>query len=155
MALTLEPIGIIHTPYLSKEDAPIQGAFRPESAGVVEIHPKFAEGLDDIEGFSHLILLYELDRSAPVQLRRQPLLCDEVKGVFATRHPARPSRIGLTVVKLISREENRLHVGMVDMLDGTPLIDIKPYVARFDSFPDASEGWFAACEDRAKPLGRE
>lgn len=155
MTASLRPIGVIHTSFAAKADAPIQGAFRPESVGRVEVFPEFAEGLDDIEGFSHLILLYQLDRAAAVELRRQPLLCDEPKGIFSTRHPARPNGIGLTVVTLLGRTGHCLEVGMADMLDGTPLLDIKPYVARFDAYPEAAEGWFAECEDRPKPVGRE
>lgn len=155
MSVTLEPIGVIRTPFTTKECAPIQGAFHPEHLGTVEIFPEYVEGLDDIEEFTHLILIYELDRAAACELRRVPLLADAPKGLFATRHPARPNRIGLTVVTLRARSGCRLEVGMVDMLDGTPLLDIKPYVARFDAFPEAAEGWFADCANRAKPEGRE
>lgn len=155
MTLPLRPIGIIHTPFATKADAPIQGAFKPEGRGNVEVFAEFAEGLDDIEGFTHLILLYQLDRAPSVELRRTPFLCDEPKGIFATRHPARPNAIGLTVVTLLGRSGRYLEVGMADMLDGTPLLDIKPYVSRFDAFPEAAEGWFADCDDRPKPPGRE
>ncbi len=155
MHTQLHPIGVIHTPFATKEDAPIQGAFHPENTGVVEVVPELAEGLSDIDGFSHLILLYQFDRAAPVELARPTFLSDEPHGIFACRHPARPNGIGLTVVTLLSREGAALTVGGVDMLDGTPLLDIKPYIGRFDCFPDASEGWFAGREDRPKPPGRE
>ena len=155
MPLTLAPIGTIHTPFATKADAPIQGAFHPEHEGVVEVLPEFAEGLADIDGFSHLILLYQFDRAAAVEMRRQTFLGDESHGLWATRHPARPNPIGLTVVRLLGRDGARLQVGGVDVLDGTPLLDIKPYIPRFDSFPEASECWLAGRPERPKPPGRE
>ena len=155
MGRTLAPIGVIRTPFATKDDAPIQGAFRPDAEGTVDVFPEFADGLADIDGFSHLILLYEFDRAAPVELVRQTFLGDTPHGLFATRHPARPNGIGLTVVRLLGREAALLRVGGIDVLDGTPLLDIKPYIPRFDSFPDASEGWLAGREDRPKPPGRE
>jgi tRNA-Thr(GGU) m(6)t(6)A37 methyltransferase TsaA len=155
MSVTLVPIGTIHTPFATKDDAPIQGAFHPEAEGVVELLPEFAGGLADIDGFTHLILLYEFDRAAPVQMRRQTFLGDEPHGLWATRHPARPNRIGLTVVRLLGREGALLRVGGIDVLDGTPLLDIKPYIPRFDCFQEASEGWLAGRAERPKPPGRE
>ena len=155
MGATLEPIGTIRTPFATKDDAPIQGAFHPENEGTVELLPEFAEGLADIDGFTHLILLYEFDRAAPVQMRRQTFLGDEPHGLWATRHPARPNGIGLTVVRLLGREGSRLRVGGIDVLDSTPLLDIKPYNPRFDSFPEASEGWLVGRAERPKPPGRE
>jgi tRNA (adenine37-N6)-methyltransferase len=151
----LTPIGTIHTPFATKDEAPIQGAFHPEREGVVEVAPEFAEGLTDIEGFTHLILLYEFDQAAGVKMQRQTFLGDETHGLFATRHPARPNPIGLTVVRLLGREGTTLRVGGIDVLDGTPLLDIKPYVPRFDAFPEASEGWIAGRSNRPKPPGRE
>ena len=155
MPVTLQHIGVIHTPFATKEDAPIQGAFRPEAVGTVELRPEFAAGLADIDGFSHLILLYEFDRAAPVEMVRQTFLGDEPHGLFATRHPARPNSIGLTVVALLGRDGTTLTVGGIDVLDGTPLLDVKPYIARFDSVPDATEGWLAGRPERPKPPGRE
>jgi len=155
MPTPLTPIGVIRTPFATKDDAPIQGAFHPEFEGTVELSAEFAEGLADIDGFTHLILLYEFDRAAPVQMRRQTFLGDEPHGLFATRHPARPNPIGLTVVTLLRREGRVLTVGGIDVLDNTPLLDIKPYIPRFDSFPGASEGWLAGRQERPKPPGRE
>lgn len=146
----LEPIGVIRTAFSRKEDAPAQGALRPEGVGTVEVLPEYIDALTDVDEFSHLILLYALDRPDTVRLRPVPLLGDCPKGLFATRHPARPNGIGLTVVSLLAREGTTLTVGMVDMLDATPLLDIKPYVPMFDAFPEASEGWFAGCRDRVK-----
>lgn len=155
VTLEMEPIGVIHTPFKAKEQAPIQGAFNPDVLGTVEVFEKYEAGLTDIGGFSHIILIYALDRSGPVEMLRMPFLSDEAHGVFATRHPARPNPIGLTVVRLVAIEGARIEVAGVDMLDGTPLLDIKPYVPRFDAFPEASEGWLSGCEDRPKPAGRE
>jgi tRNA-Thr(GGU) m(6)t(6)A37 methyltransferase TsaA len=155
MAVALTPIGTIRTSFATKDDAPIQGAFAPDAVGTVEVLPEFAEGLSDIDGFTHLILLYEFDRAAPVEMRRQTFLGDEPRGLWATRHPARPNPVGLTVVTLLGRDGATLTVGGIDVLDGTPLLDIKPYIPRFDSFPDASEGWLAGRENRPKPPGRE
>lgn len=151
----MQPIGILRTPFATKEATPIQGAFAPDATGTVEVFSEYAAGLDDIDGFSHLILLYVLDRASGVELRPVPFLDDQSHGVFATRNPRRPNRLGLTVVRLDRRESNLLHVRNVDMLDHTPVIDVKPYVRRFDSFPDASEGWFSGRGDRPKPPGRE
>ncbi|MEI6206508.1 MAG: tRNA (N6-threonylcarbamoyladenosine(37)-N6)-methyltransferase TrmO [Desulfuromonadales bacterium] len=155
MEFKCTPIGVIHTSYATKESAPIQGSFHPDSIGTVEVSAEFAEGLLDIELFSHLILLYHFDRASDVELVRHPFLDDMPHGIFATRHPCRPSGIGLSIVKLLGREGNILLVSSIDVLDGTPLLDIKPYVTRFDCFPEASEGWFSGKEKRVKPAGRE
>jgi tRNA (adenine37-N6)-methyltransferase len=155
MEFQVRAIGIIHTTHATKEEAPIQGAFHPDSEGTVEVFPEFAAGLKDIGLFSHIILIYHFDRAGNVELIRKPFLDDTPHGIFATRHPCRPNGIGLSIVRLLSHENNFLKVGGVDVLDGTPLLDIKPYVSRFDSYPEASEGWFAGKEKREKPPGRE
>ncbi len=155
MVFQLKPVGIIHSPFITKEEAPIQGTFRPDARGEIEVFPEFEEGLKDIELFSHLFLIYVFDRTAPGELIRNTFLDDEPHGVFACRHPSRPNSIGFTVVRLDERIGNRLVVRGVDVLDGTPLIDIKPYIPRFDCFPDASEGWTAGKQERPKPPGRE
>lgn len=154
--LLIKPIGVIHSPYKTKDKAPIQGIFRPEGTGWVEIYPEYGEGLKDIDGFSHIFLIYFFDRAGQIELVRPTLLDDQPHGIFACRFPSRPNCIGLTIVKLLERDgDRRLVVGGIDVLDGTPLLDIKPYVSRFDSFPDASEGWFAGKNERPKPPGRE
>ena len=152
---TVRPIGVIHTPFVAKEEAPIQGAFVPDTVGRVILLPEYAAGLKDIEGFSHLFLLYHFDRAGKVELVRPTFLDDEPHGIFAARHPCRPNGIGMTVVRLLGREGNILAVAGVDMLDGTPLLDIKPYIPRFDAHPEAVPGWFADREPRTKPAGRE
>ncbi len=155
MTIQLAPIGVIHTPFKTKEEAPIQGTLAGESRGTVEVFPEFEEGLQDIETFTHLILLYRFDRAGEMKLVRPTFLDDTPHGVFASRHPCRPNGIGLTVVRLLERSKNRLEVGGIDVLDGTPLLDIKPYIVRFDCFPDAGEGWVANVRARPKPPGRE
>ena len=155
MEFKCRPVGVIHTNHKTKESAPIQGSFQPDALGTVEVSAEFAEGLLDIELFSHLILLYHFDRAGEVELVRRPFLDDTPHGIFATRHPCRPGGIGLSVVKLLGRDGNLLQVSGIDVLDGTPLLDIKPYVNRFDCFPEASEGWFAGKVKRDKPAGRE
>lgn len=155
MSFQLKPVGIIHSPFMTKDEAPIQGIFRPDARGEVEVFPEFEEGLKDIELFSHLFLIYVFDRTVPGELIRNTFLDDEPHGVFACRHPSRPNSIGFTVVRLDERIGNRLIVSGIDVLDGTPLIDIKPYIPRFDCFLDASEGWTAGKQERPKPPGRE
>jgi tRNA-Thr(GGU) m(6)t(6)A37 methyltransferase TsaA len=155
MEITIHPIGIIHSPFRTKEEAPIQGAFQPDAEGTVEVFAEFAPALKDIETFSHLFLIYRFDRAGEVILSRPTFLDDEPHGVFASRHPCRPNGLGLSVVRLLRREGSILHVGGIDVLDGTPLIDIKPYIPRFDSYPEASAGWTAGKEVRQKPPGRE
>ena len=156
MNLKLEPIGIIHSPYKTKEATPIQGNFSPEAIGHVEVYPEYEEGLKDIDTFSHIILLYQFDRAGEIKLVRPTFLDDKAHGVFASRHPCRPNGLGLTVVRLLKvSSRNTLEVSGIDILDGTPLIDIKPYIPRFDCFPGANEGWVASTKKRPKPPGRE
>jgi tRNA-Thr(GGU) m(6)t(6)A37 methyltransferase TsaA len=155
MEFQFRVIGVIHTSHATKEETPIQGAFQPDAMGMVELFPEFAPGLKDIALFSHIILIYHFDRAGDAELIRKPFLDDAPHGIFATRHPCRPNGIGISIVRLLGHEENLLKVCGIDVLDGTPLLDIKPYVSRFDSYPEASEGWFAGKEKREKPSGRE
>jgi tRNA-Thr(GGU) m(6)t(6)A37 methyltransferase TsaA len=153
--MQIEPIGIIHTPYHYKDDCPIQPAYSATSIGTVELFKQYQDGLKDIESFSHIYLLYHLDRAGDIQLIRPTFLDDQPHGIYASRHPCRPNGIGLSIVKLIKRDKNILEIAGVDMLDGTPLLDIKPYIPRFDLVPDATEGWLSGKEQRPKPRGRE
>lgn len=155
MNISLSAIGVITSDHATKEQAPVQGVFHPDAVGTVTIFPEYAEGLKDIELFSHIYLFYLFDRAERGELVRHPFLDDEPHGIFATRHPCRPNGIGITVVRLLERRENMLIVGGIDVLDKTPLLDIKPYVPRFDCHPDASEGWFTGKDARKKPSGRE
>lgn len=151
----ISPIGIIRSKFKDKSSAPVQGAFTDAAPGSVEIFDDFSEGLKDIEGFTHIYLIYVFDRAGKVQLVRKPFLDDTPRGLFSTRHPCRPNSIGITVVRLTGRKGRFLEIEGVDVLDGTPLIDIKPYIKRFDSFADASEGWLENVEARKKPENRE
>jgi len=142
MEFTLRPIGLIHSPFTDKKLTPIQPN-RSNSTGAVEIFPEFVEGLEGLDGFSYIILLYIFDRSDGYSLRVQPFLDDRFHGVFATRYPYRPNPLGLSIVRLLKRDGNRLEIEGVDVLDGTPLLDIKPYVPDFDIYPgEIRAGWY-------------
>lgn len=141
MEFRFKAVGILKTPYKSKSGMPIQGVFAPESKGRAEIFEEYEQGLQDIEGFSHLILLYVFHRSKGYELICRPYMEDKLHGVFAIRAPQRPNPIGLSVVRLEKREGNILHLAEVDMLDGTPLLDIKPFVPKFDHRENARAGW--------------
>jgi len=141
--ITMVPIGVIHTPFQQSEGTPIQSAVANGARGVVEVYPEFTLGLRDVAAFERLWLIYLLDRAAPPQLTTRPYLDTRDHGIFATRSPARTNHIGLSPVRLLGMEENRLHVSDVDMLNGTPLLDIKPYVPDFDCFEVKRVGWYA------------
>lgn len=155
MQFQVKALGVIHSGHTTKQETPIQGAFRPEAEGTVEVFPDYVAGLKDIGLFSHIVLIYHFDRAGKVELVRKPFLDDNPHGIFATRHPCRPNGLGISIVRLLRHEGNLLTVSGIDVLDGTPLIDIKPYIPRFDCFPEASEGWFAGKQEREKPSGRE
>lgn len=152
---SVKPIGIIRTGFNDKSSAPVQGVLSDSAAGSVEVFSEFADGLKDLDGFSHIYLIYMFDRAGEVQLVRKPFLDDSPRGLFSTRHPCRPNGIGITVVELKDINGRFLEVGGIDVLDGTPLLDIKPYIKRFDSFPMSSEGWIENIQTRLKPAGRE
>lgn len=134
-------IGVIRTPFTDAEGTPIQGAFALDAEGTVEVKPEYAEGLKDLEGFSHIVLLYAFHRSEGYALRVTPYMDDARRGLFATRAPRRPNPVGFTVVGLSRVEGGTLHVAGVDMLDGTPLLDIKPYSSTFDEREGVTTGW--------------
>jgi len=140
MEFVMRPIGIIHSPFQEKEQTPIQPS-RSQAQGRVEVYPEFAAGLEDIEGFSHIILLYAFHQSSGFTLRVKPFLDDRLHGLFATRYPKRPNPIGISVVRLAARQGNILQIEGVDVLDGTPLLDIKPYVSEFDLRTATRSGW--------------
>jgi tRNA (adenine37-N6)-methyltransferase len=143
-------IGLIHTPYSEKESTPIQGCYQSDNRGQIELFPEYIEGLKDLEDFSHLILLYHFHKSKGYQLIAKPFLDKEKRGIFAIRYFARPNPIGLSIVKLYRIHDNLLDIGEVDMLDGTPLLDIKPYVPRFDIKANVKDGWYSTASERAK-----
>lgn len=142
MEFCLKAIGVIHTPFTELAETPIQSS-RSTALGEVEVFAEYEPGLEGIDEMSHLILLYVF-HAAPstVALKVKPFLDDEQHGVFATRHPSRPNPLGLSVVRLTQRSGRRLHVQGVDMLDGTPLLDIKPYFPEFDVHPADKTGWY-------------
>lgn len=141
MDIIYRPIGRILTSLKDKVDAPIQGAFAPENRGRIEVFPEYAGGLKDIEGFSHLFLIYHFHRSDGYTLLKKPFLDEVERGIFSIRHYNRPNPIGISVVRLLRVDENVLEVCEVDILDGTPLLDIKPYMPKFDIRKDAVDGW--------------
>ncbi|MEA3493047.1 MAG: tRNA (N6-threonylcarbamoyladenosine(37)-N6)-methyltransferase TrmO [Candidatus Margulisiibacteriota bacterium] len=139
--IRLKPIGVIHTPYKETKDMPIQGTFGKGTLGRVELFPEYKEGLLDIQGFSHLILIYYFNRAKEEKLIGKPFLEDETHGIFAIRGPMRPNHIGFSVVKLEKVEGDVVTFSEVDMLNGTLLLDIKPYVSHFDSRENVRNGW--------------
>lgn len=141
----MRPIGVIHSPFTEKTQTPIQ-PFRSQATGKVVVDAEYAEGLQDIEGFSHIILIYAFHRSSGYELRIKPFLDKDLRGLFATRYPRRPNPIGMSTVRLVSRKGNELEIEGVDVLDGTPLLDIKPYIPGYEVEELASQaqiGWYA------------
>lgn len=145
--VTLPVIGIIKTPFNKLSGMPIQPTGAAGITGEIEIYEKYAAGLDDIDGFSHIMLFYHLHECKSYSLKVTPFLDDSEHGIFATRSPKRPCPIGFSVVRLISRNGRFLKIENVDMLNLTPLLDIKPYVMEFDSYVPEKSGWF---ENKAK-----
>jgi len=139
--ITLRAIGTIKSPFQDPVGVPIQPRAAQGVKGEIVLDPIYQEGLKDLEGFSHLILIYHFHRSGKGPLVVKPFLDDEMRGVFATRAPRRPNSIGLSVVKLVGIKGNILAVENLDMLDGTPLLDIKPYIPDFDPAENIRVGW--------------
>jgi tRNA-Thr(GGU) m(6)t(6)A37 methyltransferase TsaA len=150
MVIEFRPIGVIHTPHTEPGDAPIQPSRGRGIRGRVELFPEYVEGLADLDGFSHVMLLYHFHRSGDYRLRVVPFLDSRERGLFATRAPWRPNGIGLSVVRLVAIEGGTLAVEDVDMLDETPLLDIKPYVPEFDRPADVRLGWLQRALDRQR-----
>jgi len=153
--VTYTPIGVIHSEHRRSEKTPIQPVYARDCRGRAEILPQYAEGLKDLDGFSHLLLLYHFHRASEPLLTMAPFTDDEPRGVFATRAPRRPNPIGLSLVRLVRIEGTVLHLRDVDILDGTPLLDIKPYIPRFERAENAKGGWTEAVdEETARRRGR-
>jgi len=148
---TMRPIGVIHTPFNAMANTPIQPTATESAHGTVEVFPQFAEGLADLEGFSHIYLIYIFHKAKGYRLRVVPYLDDVERGLFATRAPGRPNPLGLSIVRLHSRRENILEVSRLDILDGTPLLDIKPYVPFFDEDSEIRTGWLENAPGRKQP----
>ncbi|NOZ13639.1 MAG: tRNA (N6-threonylcarbamoyladenosine(37)-N6)-methyltransferase TrmO [Acidobacteria bacterium] len=155
MKFEISQIGTIFSPYKRKEDCPIQGIFAPRAKGKVELFPEFEAGLETIETFTHIILFYIFDKAGEIILSRPPFLDDSPHGIFASRHPCRPNGIGMSVVKLEKRMGTTLEVSGIDILDHTPLIDIKPCIPKFDYRENAGNGWLENKPVSRKPTGRE
>lgn len=148
--IVLKPIGVIHTPFQTQDGTPIQPNGAEGVEGWIEIDPDFQDGLKDLDGFSHVYLLYHFDRVKGFDLVTVPYMDTVPHGVFATRSPKRPNPIGISIVKIKSVDENVIHVENVDMLDGTPLIDIKPYVPSMDDKLTEKNGWLTDKNQKSK-----
>jgi len=148
--IVYRPIGIIHTPFKELENMPIQPSGAARIHGTVDLYPEFAEGLKDLDGFSHLILLYHFHKSRGFKLTVTPFLDFEPRGVFATRAPKRPNPIGLSIVSLVQIRGCSIDVENVDILDGTPLLDIKPYVPEFDHQEGCRIGWLEQARGKVR-----
>ena len=154
-SINLRPIGIIHSPHLIANETPVQPVYARGATGSAEIYPEFADGLQDLEGFSHILLIYQFHKAGPHKLITKPFLEDTPHGVFATRSPSRPNPIGLSPVRLLRREGPVLFLDDLDVLDGTPLLDIKPHVGRFDHKDLVRSGWLDEIDDEeARRRGR-
>ena len=139
--IVLHPIGIIHSPYKEKKDIPIQGKFKSEVEAYIELKDKYIKGLKDLDKFSHAIILYYFHKSQREDIEGRPFLEQKKHGIFAIRSPHRPNHIGVSIVKIKSIKENKLYFTTVDVFDGTPVLDIKPYIKYFDEQKDVVCGW--------------
>jgi tRNA-Thr(GGU) m(6)t(6)A37 methyltransferase TsaA len=139
--MNFKPIGIVHSPFNKVLGVPIQPKAAKGIEGTVEVFAEFADGLTDLDGFSHIILICHFHLAKNYKLKVIPYMDDQQRGVFATRAPSRPNPIGISVVKLNRIENNILYIQDIDIIDGTPLLDIKPYVSEFDSKEDIKIGW--------------
>ena len=136
-----QPIGIIHSPFHEPKGMPIQPSAAQDVEGTIKVFPEYQLGLQDIDGFSHIILLYHFHLAKSGPLLRKPFMDTKNRGIFAIRGPSRPNPIGISIVKLLKVEKGQLHIRDVDIVDGTPLLDIKPYVPAFDARPVTRIGW--------------
>ena len=150
MKIHFQSIGIIHSPFTTLDQMPIQPTGAASQKGYIEIFPEYQDGLKDLEGFSHIILLYHFHKAPRVDMTVTPFLDKQPRGVFATRAPTRPNPIGLSIVRLVRIEALKIYLANVDILDGTPLLDINPYVPQFDQPDEVSIGWLASAQDDVK-----
>jgi tRNA-Thr(GGU) m(6)t(6)A37 methyltransferase TsaA len=137
------PVGVVHSPFKDVKGMPIQTVGAKGVGGTLEIEPQYQDGLKDLEGFSHIILIYHFHRSKGYSLEVKPFMDDDVRGVFATRAPQRPNPIGISVVKLVKVQGRMIFIEDVDIVDGTPLLDIKPFVPEFDVREVERTGWLS------------
>jgi tRNA (adenine37-N6)-methyltransferase len=145
--IVYKPIGVIRSRHMKADETPIQPVYAESCEGQAEVFPEFAAGLRDVEGFSHIYLAYHMHKAEQARLIVKPFLQDVERRVFATRAPCRPNPIGLRVVMLMHREGTALYLDGVDVLDGTPLLDIKPYTSRFDHVENIRNGWQDEVDD--------
>ncbi len=150
MEITFESIGLIHTPFNDIEGMPIQPTGAQGIQGTIEIYEAFVPGLQDLDGFSHIILLYYLHKVQSSALVVKPFLDTKERGIFATRAPKRPNPIGFSIVRLNGIQGNTLQIENVDILNHTPLIDIKPYLPEFDQYPADRLGWYETVQGKVK-----
>jgi len=143
----MKPIGTIHTPFTTLEDMPIQPKGAADVIGTIELEQQYLEGLADLNGFSHIYLLYQFHKARRTALTVTPFMDTSPRGVFATRSPLRPNHIGLSIVRLIGVEKDIVTVQGIDVLDATPLLDIKPYITAFDAVQQSRSGWMQAAEE--------
>jgi tRNA-Thr(GGU) m(6)t(6)A37 methyltransferase TsaA len=141
VSMKISPIGVIHSSLKEAKGSPIQPVYAKDSEGVVEVYEPYRKALKDLEGFERIWLLYWFHKAAETKLLVTPYLDTVERGLFATRAPCRPNPIGISPVKLLRIENGRIYISEVDILDGTPLLDIKPYVSRFDIFKVERNGW--------------
>ncbi|MBT3384389.1 MAG: tRNA (N6-threonylcarbamoyladenosine(37)-N6)-methyltransferase TrmO [Prolixibacteraceae bacterium] len=139
--IILYPIGIINTPYKSLKNIPIQGRFKDSVEGCCVLHNKYSDGLLHLDGFSHAILIYHFHKSTKEEIKSKPFLESVEHGIFAIRSPHRPNKIGFSVVKIKNIIKNKLFFSQVDIFDGTPLLDIKPFIKHFDNRENVKSGW--------------
>lgn len=144
--MEIEPIGILHTPHNDLSSMPIQPRGAKDIAGRAVLRPEYAEGLKDLGGFSHIYLIYHFHKATRTELAVVPFMDTQARGVFSTRSPLRPAHIGISIVRVTGVTNNIVHFSGADMLDGTPLLDIKPYIQAFDHVEGSTSGWMQADE---------
>ena len=149
--MEVKPIGIIHSPFKKPEGMPIQPVFADGAEGIVEVLPQFADGLKDLQGFERIWLIYWFDRVGEAKLIVEPFREKSQRGLFSTRAPCRPNPIGMSSVRLLRIAGNNLYVADIDVLDGTPLLDIKPYIPEFDCFENSKCGWMQNLRNKISP----
>jgi tRNA-Thr(GGU) m(6)t(6)A37 methyltransferase TsaA len=145
--ILINPIGVIHTPFHNVENMPIQPIAAEGIIGYIELLPEYVDGLKDLQGFSHITLVYRFHKIIGYNLEVIPFMDTESRGIFATKAPKRPNAIGISTVKLLEIDRNIIHIEQVDMLNGTPLIDIKPFYPRYDNRENVSIGWLEKNKD--------
>lgn len=152
MTITFAPIGTIHTPFSSLDGMPIQPSGAKDVRGTIVLEPQYKAGLQDLDGFSHIILLYHFHRSNGYRLKVKPFLDTVERGLFSTRAPRRPNPIGLSIVELVGIDGHTLHVQGVDVLDGTPLLDVKPWIPTFDVRENVRAGWLDKNQEDSRSM---